>query len=137
MPHHVKSFVLLLFMLVMATACVESDDAGYDGAELYALNCSNCHGVYGEGDGAVTPALSVVLMDLRRLSARNDGEFPTEFVTRIIDGREVRAAHGPEGMPTWGAEFSRGEGLGEDAQARVAAKIGAIADFLREIQIED
>ena len=64
MPHHVKSFVLLLFMLVMATACVESDDAGYDGAELYALNCSNCHGVYGEGDGAVTPALSVVLMDL-------------------------------------------------------------------------
>jgi mono/diheme cytochrome c family protein len=109
--------------------------ATYDGAELYALNCSNCHGVYGEGNGIVTPDLSVVVMDLRYLAERNGGVFPREFVTRIIDGREVRAAHGPEGMPVWGAVFSRGEGLGEDAQRRVDEKIGAITDFLESIQI--
>ena len=107
----------------------------YNGAELYALNCSNCHGIYGEGDGAVTPELSVVLLDLRYLSQRNSGAFPSEFVQRIIDGREVRAAHGPTGMPVWGVEFSKSEGLGEGAQQRVASKISAISDFLQQIQI--
>ena len=67
----------------------------YNGADLYQLNCANCHGTFGEGDGAVTPDLSVVLLDLRYLSARNDGAFPQEFVVSIIDGRETRAAHGP------------------------------------------
>ena len=70
-------------------------DESYDGAELYALNCSNCHGIYGEGDGVVTPDLSVVLLDLRYLSSRNDGQFPSQFVNSIIDGRGMRAAHGP------------------------------------------
>ena len=107
----------------------------YDGGELFALNCANCHGTYGEGDGAVMPSLSVVLLDLRYLSTRNGGEYPEAFVRQIIDGREVRAAHGPDGMPVWGAEFSRGEGLEEAAQARVAAKIAAIAGFLEDIQI--
>ena len=109
----------------------------YDGAELYALNCANCHGTYGEGDGAVTPSLSVVLLDLRYLAQRNDGEFPEAFVSQIIDGREMRAAHGPSGMPVWGAEFARGEGLDDQAQRRVAAKIEAITRFLEQIQVTE
>ena len=125
----------LTALLAALSSISQAAEPAYDGAELYALNCSNCHGIYGEGDGAVTPSLSVVLLDLRYLSARNDGRFPAEFVDRIIDGREVRAAHGPTGMPVWGAEFSRSEGLGEDAQRRVAAKIHAISRFLQQIQI--
>ena len=121
----------LCFFLSALTAA----GAVYDGAELYALNCSNCHGIYGEGDGAVTPALSVVLLDLRYLSDRNDGEFPSEFVNQVIDGREMRAAHGPDGMPVWGAEFSRSEGVSSEAQDRVQAKIAAIVAFLEQIQI--
>ena len=113
----------------------EGSAVTYDGAELYALNCANCHGIYGEGDGAVTPDLSVVLQDLRYLSARNGGNFPRDLVERIIDGREVRSAHGPIGMPVWGAEFTRSEGLGEEAEQRVAGKIRAIAGFLESIQI--
>lgn len=124
-----------ILMAVLLTLAGPVWAATYDGAELYALNCSNCHGVYGEGDGIVTPDLSVVMKDLRYLAERNGGVFPREFVSRIIDGREVRAAHGPEGMPVWGAEFSRSEGLGEDAQRRVDEKIGAITDFLESIQI--
>lgn len=107
----------------------------YEGGELYAMNCANCHGIYGEGDGAVTPNLSVVLLDLRYLSARNDGQYPEEFVTRVIDGRETRTAHGPEGMPVWGAEFARSEGTSQSALDRVSAKIDAIVEFLRSIQI--
>ena len=107
----------------------------YDGGALYATNCSNCHGVYGEGDGIVTPALEVVLLDLRYLSSRNDGVFPRRFVRDIIDGREVRAAHGPSGMPVWAAEFARQEGYDDAAAARVDAKIAALTDFLEDIQI--
>jgi mono/diheme cytochrome c family protein len=132
--------LLLPALFFLLTAGCRADEAtgpglDYDGAELYALNCSNCHGVYGEGDGAVTPALSVVLLDLRYLAERNGGRFPSEFVQSIVDGREIRAAHGPSGMPIWGAEFSKGEGLGDDAQDRVTAKIAAVTSFLESIQI--
>lgn len=125
--------ILLLTLLI---ASVSSADT-YDGAELYAMNCANCHGIYGEGDGIVTPDLSTVLLDLRYLSARNDGVFPAPFVAQIVDGREVRAVHGPAGMPVWGAEFTRSEGVGEAAQSRVDEKIGAIVRFLESIQIPD
>ncbi len=113
----------------------DEDERVYDGAALYAMNCANCHGTYGEGDGAVTPDLNVVLLDLRYLAARNGGDFPAQFVLKIIDGRETRAAHGPSGMPVWGAEFARGEGTSEAAEARVRMKIQAIVDFVESIQI--
>lgn len=119
-----------------AAANVESS-ATYDGSALYLANCSNCHGLYGEGDGAVTPDLSVVLLDLRYLSARNSGAYPETFVRDIIDGRTTRATHGPSGMPVWGAEFTRTEGFDDRALARVQAKVDALVEFLRRIQISD
>ena len=125
--------VAAAILLALPTQAVSAAD--YDGAELYAMNCSNCHGAYGEGDGAVTPDLSVVLLDLRYLAARSNGRFPSEFVLKIVDGRETRAAHGPSGMPVWGAEFARGEGTSEAAEARVTQKIQAIVDFIASIQI--
>lgn len=122
-------------LFALSTGATSAEAAEYDGAELYALNCANCHGVYGEGNGAVMPDLSVVLLDLRYLAARNNGEFPMQFVLKIVDGREVRAAHGPSGMPVWGAEFERGEGTNAAAEARVTQKIQAIVDFIGSIQI--
>jgi hypothetical protein len=107
----------------------------YSGVDLYMANCANCHGTYGEGDGIVTPALALVLKDLRYLSARNDGQFPREYVTEIVDGRAFRAAHGPDGMPVWGATFARGEGFDSAASERVSAKIEALTDFLEAMQI--
>ena len=130
-------FAALAGTPALAGATAEEASRQHDGAELYALNCSNCHGIYGEGDGAVTPDLSVVLLDLRYLSERNNGTFPTEFVTRIVDGRETRAAHGPDGMPVWGAELFRGEGTSAAAQTRVDAKIQALVRFLESIQIHE
>ena len=109
----------------------------YDGGALYAANCANCHGTYGEGDGIVTPSLSVVLQDLRYLAERNGGEFPEAFIREIVDGRAMRAAHGPDGMPIWGAEFARSEGFDEAAEARVSAKIQALVSFLSSIQITE
>jgi mono/diheme cytochrome c family protein len=134
MTHWLIMTTLVLFS-VACTPPVNATD--YNGADLYQLNCSNCHGIYGEGDGAVTPDLSVVLLDLRYLSDRNDDVYPREFVTDIIDGRATRAAHGPASMPVWGVEFSRTEGLDQDATARVTAKIDALVDYLESIQLED
>lgn len=137
LSHVLTANALLYLLLCSALASAPAMAVEYDGAELYALNCANCHGIYGEGDGAVTPDLSVVLLDLRYLAARNDGEYPTEFVYQIVDGRESRAAHGPDGMPVWGAEFSRSEGTSEAAEARVGQKIQAITRFLESIQISE
>lgn len=142
MRTNTASTLLLAALMIAAQASADGSMPAarepipqYDGGELYALNCANCHGIYGEGDGAMTPDLSVVLLDLRYLSARNQGRYPEDFVTRVIDGRETRAAHGPEGMPVWGAEFARGEGTSDAADARVAAKVGALVQFLSERQI--
>lgn len=107
----------------------------YDGGALYAANCANCHGAFGEGDGIVTPSLAVVLLDLRYLAERNDGVFPQKFIHEVIDGRAMRAAHGPLDMPIWGAEFARSEGYDAAAEARVSAKIDALIDYLESIQI--
>lgn len=107
----------------------------YDGGALYAANCANCHGAFGEGDGIVTPSLAVVLLDLRYLAERNDGVFPRAFIHQVIDGRAMRAAHGPKDMPIWGAEFARSEGYDAAAEARVSAKIDALITYLASIQI--
>ncbi len=141
LPDHMKqkrySKLLLAIALIIGSTSGSAHSQAYDGGELFALNCSNCHGNFGEGDGAVTPSLSVVLLDLRYLSARNEGIFPETFVRQIIDGRKHRADHGPIGMPVWGAEFSRSEGFGDTGQARVAEKILAITRFLEQIQINE
>jgi mono/diheme cytochrome c family protein len=137
MPHlpTLGSLCLTLTLMSLPLSAV-GEAPSYDGVSLYMNNCANCHGVHGEGDGIVAPALPLVLKDLRYLSARNDGEFPREYVTEIIDGRAFRAAHGPEGMPVWGSVFARAEGFDEAADARVKAKVDAVVEFLEALQID-
>lgn len=132
----VKPLVAWLFVAVLVSCTEKGAAEDYDGAELYMANCSNCHGVYGEGDGAVTPALAVVLQDLRYISERNQGRFPREFVTKVIDGRELRVAHGPDGMPVWGAEFAKSEGFDDAAQQRVNDKIEALVNYVESMQVD-
>jgi mono/diheme cytochrome c family protein len=122
-------------LATVARAADARRDEPLDGAALYATHCSLCHGRFGEGDGILAPSLAVVLQDLRYLSRRNNGEFPRDFIVNIIDGRAVRAAHGPEGMPVWGAEFARGKPIGEQTEQAIESHIQALAQFLESIQI--
>lgn len=131
MNRYQSHLLVLVFSLMPLAAGAEK----YDGAELYIANCSNCHGLYGEGDGIVTPELAVALQDLRYISGRNGGTFPRRVITEIIDGRELRVAHGPQGMPVWGNAFSHTEGYSDAAQGRVRAKIEALVDFVESMQI--
>ena len=133
----VNALLGLAYVLAATAALAQSDAPDSAGVELYLNNCANCHGDYGEGNGIATPSLNVVIKDLRYLSARNGGSFPTDFVRQIVDGRETRASHGPESMPVWGAEFLAREGYDEDAQARAHARIDQLVAFLAQIQINE
>lgn len=114
-----------------------SDVPGYAGNQLFAANCSSCHGTYAEGDGPVSAVLRVPIPDLRYLAARNGGDFPRELVARIIDGRELRAAHGDRTMPVWGEELLLTEGFDSAAEQRVAAKVAALTQYLESIQVQE
>lgn len=105
-----------------------------EGAALYERHCTACHGVYGQGDGPMAPDLEVALEDLRGLTARNDGSFPEAWVRQIVDGREMRAVHGPMGKPVWGEVFGVGASSVEEGEALARSRLDAIVAFLRSVQ---
>lgn len=102
-------------------------------AEAFATHCASCHGLLGEGDGPVAASIRVTVPNLRTLTQRNRGEFPTDAVASYIDGRNLPAAHGDRYMPVWGLVFDTTERLVEDA-AGAESRIDAIVGYLREIQ---
>ena len=93
------------------THATEPPPKDYDGAALYMSNCSGCHGEHGGGEGISALNLAVEPQDLRYIAARANGEFPRWFIEQIVDGRQLRLAHGPDSMPVWGTIFTRQEGL--------------------------
>ncbi len=123
-------WILAALVALQPAAAGAEDLAGYSGAELYKRFCSSCHGARGEGDGPVAPALRVMVPDPTRLAERRRGEFPAEAVRRIVDGREVRAAHGARRMPVWGQEFRAAGSPGAEADALAER----LVDYLRSIQ---
>lgn len=123
-------WLLAALAILQSTGVSAEELVGYSGAELYKRFCSSCHGSGGEGDGPVAPTLRVLVPDLTRLAQRRQGEFPAQAVLRIIDGREVRTAHGSRLMPVWGYEFRTAGATGQDADALVSR----LVDHLRSIQ---
>ena len=106
-------------------------EAAYDGRNLYLGYCASCHGPTGAGDGPIAPALKYGMQDLRTLEQRK-GVFPHDWLREIIDGRTLRAVHGTREMPVWGWQFY----LAEGSEEPVAARIDALVEHLRSIQID-
>ena len=105
------------------------------GVEMYQQLCASCHGVEGRGDGPVAPLIKVGVPDLTRIAARDGGEFPTEDVRRIIDGRTDRRAHGPRDMPVWGWQLYDMSSDDEAAErSRTNSMIDRLVEYLRSIQ---
>jgi mono/diheme cytochrome c family protein len=105
--------------------------AGDPGAQVFRTYCASCHGTTARGNGPLADQLRHAPPDLTQFSTRNGGVFPSERLTRIIDGREV-AAHGDRTMPVWGDAFLAAPGgLTQD---QVNARITAIVKYLRGIQ---
>jgi mono/diheme cytochrome c family protein len=77
------------------------------GRDYYLRYCASCHGYDARGDGPVAPALSAKPTDLTRMAERRKGEFPMDEIAKLIDGRDLPAAHGSREMPVWGERFGR------------------------------
>ncbi len=111
------------------------------GRVSYRVYCSNCHGEDATGGGNLAQYLTVVPSDLTQLTLQNDGEFPTELLTEVIDGRRSVRGHGGEEMPVWGDVFQdslsdaspAGDESGED---RARRKITELVLYLETIQAE-
>jgi mono/diheme cytochrome c family protein len=110
--------------MIAASASVQAQSPAADGPALFKTYCASCHGVDATGSGPVAPALRHAPPDLTQLAKRNNGQFPSARVRRVIEGREVQA-HGDREMPVWGDAFQQtreGRSAGE-AEARLAAII--------------
>ena len=102
------------------------------GSYVYRAYCASCHGPEGRGDGPLAPDLRYQPADLTRIAKRNGGEFPTELVVRIVDGRKRVKGHGGPDMPVWGDAFRNVDAGFDEAAAQ--EKIRAVVDHLKTIQ---
>ena len=131
---------LMLAASTLLAACAATDDRDtqqLSGVEMYQRLCASCHGVDARGNGPVAPLVKIRVPDLTRIAHRDGGEFPTEDIRRVIDGRSERAAHGPRDMPVWGWQLydtSTADPVRE--RASVDAMIDRLVGYLRSIQVE-
>jgi mono/diheme cytochrome c family protein len=102
------------------------------GAYAFRTYCASCHGTDGRGEGPLTDSLRFHPPDLTLIAKRHGGEFPTEKVVRIVDGRNPVKGHGGPDMPIWGDAFRNAETGYDDATAR--AKIRGVVDYLKTLQ---
>jgi mono/diheme cytochrome c family protein len=76
------------------------------GGDLFRFYCATCHGYEGKGDGPAVSSLKKQPPDLRGISARNGGHFPSEELRRFVAGEDrLVAAQGSREMPVWGPIF--------------------------------
>lgn len=125
--------VTVFALAALLTACATQVVTPPSGVETFTTHCASCHGQSGEGDGPVAEVMRVTMPNLRTLSARNGGEFPTEAVASYIDGRNMPAAHGDRVMPVWGAVFDTTARLVSGAEGS-GPRIDEIVTYLRRLQ---
>jgi mono/diheme cytochrome c family protein len=103
------------------------------GERTFQTHCASCHGPLAEGDGPTAATLTVPVPNLRTLSQRNSGTFPTDAVASYIDGRSFPASHGTREMPVWGPVFSVTQQLVIGAESP-EQRIAGLMAYLRELQ---
>jgi mono/diheme cytochrome c family protein len=105
---------------------------GVSGSYAFRTYCASCHGLDGKGEGPLAENLRFHPPDLTLIAKRNGGEYPTERVHRIVDGRRPLPGHGGPDMPIWGDAFKNPETGFDDGH--VKEKIRSVVDYLRTLQ---
>jgi mono/diheme cytochrome c family protein len=129
------------FLVLLAVAGAGSVDAApqgtppapASGSYVFRTYCAVCHGASGRGDGPLADQLRYRPADLTQLARRNGGQFPTELVVRIVDGRKSVKGHGGPDMPVWGDAFRNVDTSFDEAAAQ--ERIRAVVDYLSTIQV--
>ena len=86
----------------------------------------------GKGDGTLSKSLRKRPADLTQLAKKNQGQFPTEAVAKLIDGRSGDEAHLKADMPIWGDVFSKSQT--NTSPEDVKNRIDALVKYLETIQ---
>lgn len=131
----VKFRSLALLCSCAALGCTPTPVRTVSGADTFQVHCASCHGPRAEGDGPVAATMNITVPNLRTLSQRNHGQFPTDAVASYIDGRSLPTSHGTRAMPVWGGVFDTTgrliEGAGDAKQ-----RIDSVIDYLRGLQVQ-
>ncbi|HEY6395711.1 MAG TPA: cytochrome c [Candidatus Binataceae bacterium] len=130
-----SAFVLIALLAVLVAFDRQSARADADvdqGRRYYLQYCASCHGSNGDGQGPVAKVLSTKPTDLRLLGERYGIPLPTDRLAKLIDGREVVAAHGSREMPVWGEKFEEVPEKGREA--KINERIRKILAYLETIQ---
>ena len=106
------------------------------GSLLFRIHCQNCHGRSGTGNGPMAKLMTVPPANLTMLAVRDGGEFPTERVRRVIDGRAEVRAHGMREMPVWGLTLAQRD-RDNDQEAETRARIEDLVAHLKSIQAKE
>ena len=136
----IRTAGILALTIVLLSAChttpVDNRPVNaLSGAELYQRLCSSCHGVAARGDGPVAPLIKIHVPDLTMLAHLDGGEFPTEDVRRVIDGRWDQTAHGARDMPVWGWRlYDTSSPNAASERAEVDSLIDRLVEYLRSVQ---
>lgn len=136
---------LLVAVAVPMAAAAQDDTASqtvkvFKGKVTYRIYCSNCHGETGHGDGNLAELLSVRPADLTAISRNNGGDFPTDLITQLVDGRETVKGHGLKEMPVWGDAFQKSlqpSWTEETDDERAQRKIVEVVAFVESIQKDE
>lgn len=129
---------IIIFTTLAVVACAQTismPDAN-EGAAIYSVNCAQCHGVSGKGDGPWATILSPRPADLTQLS--KDGVFPKAHVLSVIDGYDRTGLPGKD-MPEFGLLL---EGdtvpldVGDGVLTPTPRPLAALLAYLQSIQAE-
>jgi mono/diheme cytochrome c family protein len=105
-----------------------------NGPELYQRLCAGCHGERGLGDGIIGTYFKMQPPDLTTLAQKNGGQFPADYVRKIIDGRETPGAHGSRQMPIWGLALYDTDAKDAREEQQVNEMIDRLVEHLRTLQ---
>ena len=99
---HLALVVMIATALSFASAWAPAPDAQArgggaepvrtDGAQLFKTWCASCHGLTGQGNGALAPMLKQAVPDLTQLAAKNGGVYPTTASVESSTGRRSHRA---------------------------------------------
>lgn len=137
-----RQMVLMLTALVVGGMALAEEDT--IGSDEYRISCMSCHGVGGEGNGAIAKFLTVKPTDLTQLAKNNGGQYPNlkagayPFlrVYQVIDGRTEVGAHGERAMPVWGNRYLADQPAGYSSYGGQYEKVvrGRILELVYYIQ---
>ena len=135
-----KTWGLMAAAIIVAASAIVTaggrmQSEPYSGGADYQAYCASCHGAGARGDGVIAKTLKKHPADLTQLTSRNNGVFPTDKVTKIVDGRAPVGGHSDADMPAWGEVFAKSR---ESAGAEnAAARIDVLVKYLQTLQAKE